>query len=716
MKLALPSESNLPQLPKSGDRPDADIDFKRMLKPILSCLPFIVISTVLCVGGAFLYLLKTPKKYASNAVLEVKQFNPGLLSKDAGNNMVNALEEQHTFEQSLINRTLIVAMGRALKLDEDKRLFPLLDASQPATDAQLAKALGSLVQADLRRGTRLVDLKTTYYDAETAKSMADKMIELFVEQGNSQESGASVLASSSLAKEAERLKAKLALSEKSLQEFKENNTNVSTDGGYNTSLERIKELNTQFSKAKGLRLQLESDIARLELLANAEPASLLKVASISTMPEVQELIKEIDGEESRFIALKEWCGRRHPRYMEAEKKLTFLKNTRDAAAQAAASRVRSSYESAMETENRLLTAITEQEKSSVELGKLIAQLNQLENEARSDRALLESVSQRLKETDVSSRLAVSNFRISEAPIVQPEAISPKKTQVVGLALAAGLLLGCGIAIGLEILKPATPLVEMDAPIPAPEIPVLAELPVAGTDPLSLAMDCAHLRHTPQCAAYRTLRSSLTFMRQDKEPRSIVITAAGSSDETSLCALNLAATYAGEGLRTLIIEMNFKSNELERLLLEDVTGTVRGLTDGLAGGCSISGFCHTTKIQNLFLIPTGQNIPNAAALLAGPNFRELMLLAWNSLDRIILSAPPVLQMPEPLVPLRYAEAVCLVAKSGKTSNTELSEAVKRLKFPGHSPAGLIMSDVVPRIMSGVTSQNSPSFLKESSFAA
>lgn len=689
MKLALTLPQHQPLPVAISLQPDTEVDVRGFLQVFITRLPLILLAIVLCLGGAVYYLWRTPKIFVSNAVLEVKQATQGLLAKDSAANMINALEEQHTFEQSLTNRTLIIGMARSLKLDEDARLFPRHDGTLPVTDAELAKAFGSRVQAELRRGTRLVDLRTTFYDALTAKKMADKMIELFVEQSVSQESGASLKAGNSLAKEAARLQEKMAQSEKHLQEFKENNNSVAQGGDYNMSLDRVKELNAQFSKARGVRLQLESDMARLEQLATAEPTSLLRLSSIATLPEVVELIKEIDAEESRFIALKEWCSARHPRYVEAQKKLEFLKATRDSAAQSAAGRVRTSYENAVESENRLQAAIAEQEKSSVELGKQSVVFNQLQNEVNVDRQLYESVTTKLKETDVAARLAMTNFRVSEEPIVLPEAVWPHKTQILGLALAAGLVLGLGSAFSLEIFKqPARASSPADS-ARGRQLPVLAELPAVTGDGLALAIDCANRRSTTECEAFRTLRASLRFLRHDSEPRCIVVSAMAPEADAEYCATNLAATFAGEGLRTLVIGLDFNSGRLAEVLLGVQDNAVTGLSDGLVNGMAPGTFCHPTKIPNLYLIPPGEPTRDPMPLLASSGFRELMVLAWNSLDRIILCAPPVMEMPEPLVPLRFAEAVCLVAVSGRTTQAQITAAVEKLDFTGHAPAGLAM---------------------------
>ena len=696
---ALPHPKTL-ALPSPETPADSSVDLAKMFRLFWSHLVLIIVCAALCLGAAYAYLLRTPKMYASTAVVEVKTPERPINATDTNNAEVNALEEQHTFEQKLTSRSVQVAVARAIGLDKDKRLFPKHNTAEPPTDAEVVKAMAPFVLAELRRGTRLVDLKVTYYDAETAKLIADKILEFFVKQDVNSEFATSRQISENYAKEADQLKTKLDESERQLQEFRESNSGVPLDEGYNVSLDRLKELNAQYSKAKAQRLQLESDLAQIDAVGAADRVTLLHLNSIATLPEVTELQKVIDVKEGQFLGIKEWCGRRHPKYLQAEKELEFLNAARDTAALTAITRIRMGYNSAKETEKKLTDAIRDQEKISLDLSNRTIPYAQLQMKVKADRNVYEAVTKRVKESEVSASVPVTNFRVTESPMVQPDPVSPRKLQILGLALFGGLAMGAGSAFGLEVIKSpkALALIKHDDATPTSQptsLPVLAELPPLVRDSLDQALDCVHRRSTPECEAFRALRSSLKFLRKDREPRSVAVTGATIDVDVAPCALHLAATFVSEGLRTVIVGLDFNDHSLEKVLMEQSVGSPLGLADGLTEEMAPTAFCHPTRVPNLFLIPPGNPLRDPAALLEGPRFRELMVLAWNSLDRIILCAPPVLQIPEPLAPLRYAEAVCLVARSGSVSHREIGAATQRLSFPGHSPGGLIMQGVSPR---------------------
>jgi polysaccharide biosynthesis transport protein len=598
---------------------------------------------------------------------------------------LDTLEQLLTFTQSLTNRSLLVAVARELKLNEDVRLFP---SQFPApTDADLAKAITPLVQAELRRGTRLVDISAKYFDAETARKIADTVIALYIRLGASNDSTASQQGTDYLRSEAARLQAKLAESDRTLQEFKERNLGLPVEGGSNVGLDRLKEMNAQLTVAKGQRLKLEAEMAQLQAMSAGDPSALQQVASLASLPEVVSLQSLVAAKDVEFSVLRQRYMFKHPKYITAQRELADLIKARDAALQTAAGRVRMSFDNAVAAEQKLQQAITEQEKLAMNLSKLSTPLTQLQNEVAADRELYESVSKRLKELTVASGVALTNFRISEAPMVEPDAISPKKKQVLAIAMALGLMMGFGSALAHELVKPSAKSVAEGREMLG--APVLAELPGGNTSDLLESLHAASLIGSAQHEGFRELRASLRKLRPDREPRSVAVTSTEGTAGKSQCALNLAAAFAQDGLRTLLVEVDFTEPMLAETLLESHELPALGLTDGLTGSLSPTAFCHHTSVPNLYLIPAGHKLQGAQGLLSRPAFQNLMLLAWNSFDRIVLEAPMVSDMIEPLAPVRFAEAVCLVVPQGQKTKKDLTPALNKLRFPGHAPTGLVV---------------------------
>ncbi len=714
MRLSLPSPQGLAgfQAPASQPaapqgQPDGAVDVRQLLRVFTTRLPLIIACTLLCIGAGVFYIVKTPKMYASHAVLEgSRRASTGLKLEDNGPVDKDTLEELHTFEQNLTNRTLLVNVARELKLDQDVRLFPKNQDAKPVTDAVLANTMGSLVSAGLRRGTRLVDLSAKFYDAETAREIVDKVIELYVAQGASMETAASKKTRSYLTAEADRLEAKLVESDKKLQKFKQDNAGAPLDGGYNLNMDQLKDMNAQLTAAKGLRLKLEAEIGKVESLEADDPMQVQQVAAIASVPEVAELQRLLGGKEMEFSVLKQRYGYKHPKYIQAEREVTDLRAGRNAVLKAAVDRMRTSYSNAMSAEMKLQAAIDEQETKALEIGKLTTPYMQLQNAVAADRELYESVSKRMKELAVTSAIALTDFRVSESPMTEADAVSPKKKQVLALAGAAGMMIGCGFAFLLQFFKPASQPSKASESKVLHGLPVLAQLPVSTEIDLADALGTASFNSAQQLNLFSHLRGALSRMRQDREPRSIAITSAESGAGKSYCAMHLAMAYAKDGLRTLLIETDLRQPVLADALLEGQGLPALGLADGLANGLAPTAYCHHTMVPGLYLIPAGYALQQTDGLLAKPSFQTLMMLAWNSFDRIILDTPTVQDMDHMLAPVRFAEAVCVVAREGHTSHADLAPCLQKLRFPGHAPTGLIVNGATSDALPSSTETETP----------
>lgn len=676
--------------------PESGVDLRSIIGIFTSRLPLIIACVAIFVGAAVVYLMRTPKMYASYAVLEAKLDNPALLSAEGSSpNERDTLEAMHTFEQNLTNRSVLVRVARELNLDQDIRLLPKNEKNPSAepTDSDIAKAMMPLAKSEVRRGTRLIDLTVKYFDAETAQKIADKIIELYVVQGADLDSSASKKTREYLQKEVERLQAKLEKSDAALQQFKEDHRNIPVEDGQNLSADRLKELNAQLTASKGNTLKLEAEVSKLEALQSSDPSLLLTVPGIASLAEIVELQKLLSTKQVEFSVLKQRYMHKHPRYIQADREVQDLQNALNSALITAVERTKAGLANAKESEAKLQKAMAQQEQSVLEISKMSTPYLQLRNEVNTDRELLESVSKRLKELSVISAVTPIGFVVAEAPIVEPYVVSPGKTKILALGMIAGLMLGAGGAFALEILNPSmkktAPASAAVVEAPAPELPVLAEL--QGGFEVSLIQ--AIQSNASKDQGFLNLRRALQMIRPDREARSVAVTSIEHGAGKSYCAMNLAASYAEQGLRTLLIETDFRNPSLADALLEGRGLPSMGLTEGLSHNLAPTAYCHHTIVPNLHLIPAGQAAPHAESLLSQSAFQNLLLLAWSSFDRIVIDTAPVRQLDNAMSAVRYAEAVCLVVREESASRKELEPVLEKLNQAGRAPVGLVVNTAI-----------------------
>src|SRR5262249_56240122 len=124
---------------------------------------------------------------------------------------------------------------------------------------------------------------------------------------------------------------------------------------------------------------------------------------------------------------------------------------------------------------------------------------------------------------------------------------------------------------------------------------------------------------------------------------LLVTGEKAGEGKSTTALNLAATCARAGERTLLLDV-----DLRRPTLNDVFREERGddepnagLVDVLRGDLPWQRTVVRTDIPNLDFLPTGDPHDVPIEILGTLELRQLILGLTNHYDRVILDGPAVL---------------------------------------------------------------------------
>src|SRR5690606_34891571 len=102
----------------------------------------------------------------------------------------------------------------------------------------LLRRFSERVEIGLRRGTRIIDLAVEDTDPARAKRLVEFLVSEYEAWTTERQQAITRQASDGLAREEERLKGKMELSARRLQEFRENNPAPGLDGGENPGVVR----------------------------------------------------------------------------------------------------------------------------------------------------------------------------------------------------------------------------------------------------------------------------------------------------------------------------------------------------------------------------------------------------------------------------------------------------------------------------------------------
>ena len=267
--------------------------------------------------------------------------------------------------------------------------------------------------------------------------------------------------------------------------------------------------------------------------------------------------------------------------------------------------------------------------------------------------------------------------------------SPKPAQDALLGLAAGLALGLGAAFLRDSLDDK--LSSKEAAEHAGGAPVLAMTPVVPSwrrqQPLVVTVADPT---SPAAESYRSLRTSLQFVRQEGKIRSIVVTSPGATEGKTATLANLGVVFAQAGERVVLVSCDLRRPRIGAFFELDEQD---GLTNVLLGERTLEEvLLPVAGLDRLSLLPAGPVPPNPAELLNSVRARDIFADLTKRFDLVLIDSPPVLPVTDAAILSRHADATLLLAAAGQTRRGDLHRAVEKLNQVGTTILGLVLNKV------------------------
>src|SRR6185437_9676641 len=169
---------------------------------------------------------------------------------------------------------------------------------------------------------------------------------------------------------------------------------------------------------------------------------------------------------------------------------------------------------------------------------------------------------------------------------------------------------------------------------------------------------------------------------------LLITSAKAGEGKSTTALNLAATCARAGERTLLMDVDLRRPSLAEVFQEDEHHV--GLVDVLRGDLPWQRTVVRTDIPNLDFLPTGDTREIPIEILGSLELRQLLLALSSHYDRVILDGPAILGLADCRMLGRVVDAALLVVRSGTHALLPLRRAKATLEQSKVLLAGVVFN--------------------------
>jgi polysaccharide biosynthesis transport protein len=650
---------------------------------------FVCVFTV----GALRTLNETPL-YQATVQLLIERQAPRILAQPEGIGSESAYGEEfyQTHYKLLEGKALARKVVQKLDLMNNPYYRPIFQNLPPnadeamkqrAEESLIAAIAGSITVTPVAKSS-LVNISFSHPDPKFATTIVNALAQGYIEQSLELRFAASQEAEAWLKKKLVEGRKKLEDSEAKLNEYKRINNIVALDDKESITAQKLEKLNHDLLAAQTRRMEVET---RFKEVSQGRP-----ISEVLNNP----LITLMKGQEAKLMAehseLSRKFGSDHPRMLQVNNELSATRSKIASEMNQIVQAIKNEYTMAKAQEENLKRALDAQKSETQDMSDKTIQYRVLLRDVETNRALYENMLKSLKATTATENLPTINIRIIYPATVPGAPISPHTRRDLTMAAILGLVLGVGLALGLESLN--TALKNPKETEEYLEIPNLAVIPhlafPSGQDESEEMPELVVHKKEYHAAAesYRGLRTTILFSAPEHAPSVLLITSSMPLEGKTLTAANLAAVMAKAEQDVLVVDADLRRPSLHELFHAPAEP---GLSNFLVGEADDLPFMPT-PIPNLFLIPSGKIPPHPSELLGSERMTKFIELAKGRFGRIIIDSPPLMSVTDAAILSTRVDGVIFVIKSEAVPRKAVMEARNQLLNVNARILGTVLNDV------------------------
>jgi receptor protein-tyrosine kinase len=188
-------------------------------------------------------------------------------------------------------------------------------------------------------------------------------------------------------------------------------------------------------------------------------------------------------------------------------------------------------------------------------------------------------------------------------------------------------------------------------------------------------------------AYRLLRTNLLYGLADDHPKAIVLTSPGPREGKSTTCANLGVALAQANKKTLLVDCDLRKPVMHKIF---GSRNFSGVVNVLAGERGVQEVLRE-PLPGLSVITGGPPPPSPAELLGSRRFAEFLEWARGEFAYVLIDAPPVEPVSDPVVLATQADGVLLVLNAQNTRKGALRQSIRSLEAVGANVIGTVVNN-------------------------
>ena len=546
------------------------------------------------------------------------------------------------------------------------------------TSMFMSRFSASTQDSNKQRMSDVLNLSVTDYNINRAEDLINMLITVYNEKwvidNNKMAASTSVFISDRLS----AISAELNKVDNTISEYKTKNKmpDVNEASRMYTSevtdiVKQVRELESQLSVAKYLR----------NFLSEVDNSTLIPLPSGISSEGITAQVKEYNNMLLNRNSLISSSSEKNPMVVELTEALASMKV-------AIISSVDNYVATLEEQENIALNQQSQTENRIAQSPSQAMDLIKYERLQKVQENLYLYLLQKREENELSQAFSAYNTRIVNPPYGSNVPVSPRRMQILMLALLIGLALPAGV-IYLQLVTDTKIHTKKD--LEGLTISYLGEIPQVGENANSarkllgrfvkkgkdgeilskLVVEKGNRNISNE--AFRIIRANLEFACKPSSDKVIMVTSFNPGAGKTFINLNLASAMAINGKKVLLIDGDFR-----RLTLTNFLGLKhKGIADYLASpsGNIDEYISKGVHFENMDVLPVGTLPPNPSEILNNGNFAALIEKFREKYDFIFTDCPPIDIVADTQIIAPYADRTIFAVRAGLFDKSQIPDINK-----------------------------------------
>ncbi len=540
--------------------------------------------------------------------------------------------------------------------------------------------------------SRLAEIRFDDTDPDRAQALSILVAEIYVDENLGRKLRGVEDAVNWLNARLGEIREEKAKQEKELSQYKEDFRVVSLADGENVAKANLAALTGTLNKIKSRRIELKAQYDKLSALVKRSEGTddLLGVVNNNLLEKLKQDLADLKTRKSQ---LTHRYGEKHPTMIRLHAEMAEVEKSIRLEVENEVSRLKTRFLLTQAEERSMAEALEKQKIEAIRLEEVNQKLADIQVLTNMNQEVYTTLQKKLKEADLSALIRSNNVRIVDRALRPSHPIRPNVKTNLLLAILVGFLGGIALALLLEYMDDT--LKNQDDVETYLKLPVLASVPHLETkedgndSELHLEFAPYDMPSSSVAEAYRTLRTNALFLTKAQNKKLLLVVSTGPGEGKTVTALNLGVTMAQIGLRTIVVDLDFRRPKLHHCF--SFSGQP-GVTNVLLGEATLDGAIKKSQVPNLDYIAAGVIPPNPAEMLGSEDLKSLLLELTQRYDQVIVDSSPIAPVTDATIVAQIAHGVMLVVRSGKTVRKAVMFAREQLETVNADILGVVLNDL------------------------